>query len=125
MAKVTVDQIEYDSKEILGQGGFAIVFKGRFGDQRVAVKRIQIEGVDSSREDEFLKKHPHPNILKVFHVEEDSHFRQANVFDFSSLYFEPQSNLIICGQNPIWHHVNIACNQIYIFVYIKLRRSKW
>lgn len=62
------------SKEILGKGSFGVVFKGRFDNKDVAVKRMLIEEVDE-REEEFLTKYPHAHILKLFHVEEDDHFK--------------------------------------------------
>ena len=64
------------SKEVLGTGGFGTVFKGTFHNKTVAVKRMLIEQVDE-REEEFLKKYPHPYILKLFHVEQDDNFRQV------------------------------------------------
>ena len=67
------------SKDILGRGRFSIVFKGRFDNKDVAVKRIVLEDVDSEREEEFLTKYPHPNILKLCHGEEDENFRQVSV----------------------------------------------
>ena len=64
------------SKEILGKGGFVTVFKGRYNSGNVAIKRVLIEDIDE-REEEFLKKYPHPNISKLFHVEQDDNFRQV------------------------------------------------
>ena len=61
--------------EILGEGGFATVFKGKFENKTVAVKRILIKDVDI-REEEFLQKYPHRYILKLFHVDQDDIFRQ-------------------------------------------------
>ena len=62
------------SKDLLGKGGFATVFTGRFDSKDVAVKRMLVEDVED-REEEFLKKYPHPNILKLLHVEEDGPFK--------------------------------------------------
>ena len=64
------------SKTFLGKGGFGTVFTGRFDGNDVAVKRVRKEQVDE-REEEFLIKYSHPNILKLFHAEEDENFRYA------------------------------------------------
>ena len=66
------------SREILGRGGFSTVFKGRFDNKDVAVKRVLLEDVDS-REEEFLTNYQHPNILNLFRAEEDDTFRQVSV----------------------------------------------
>ena len=59
----------------MGKGGFATVFKGRLDGKEVAVKKVQIEVVNI-REEAFLKEYKHRNILKLYRVEEDEHFRQ-------------------------------------------------
>ena len=64
------------NKEVLGKGAFGSVYKGRFDAKEVAVKRMLIEDVDE-REEEFLTKYPHPNILKLFHAEKDDNCRQV------------------------------------------------
>ena len=67
-------QFSKNKEDMLGKGAFSIVYKGRFDNKDVAVKRIQNEDVDH-REEEFLRKYPHANILKFFHAEQDDNFR--------------------------------------------------
>ncbi|KAK4014950.1 hypothetical protein OUZ56_027462 [Daphnia magna] len=59
---------------VLGQGGFAAVFKGKFGGREVAVKRVELLKVDKREEDAMLKLE-HPNIVKLLHVEKDNDFK--------------------------------------------------
>ena len=66
------------SNEVLGEGEFSTVFKGRFDRTDVAVKRIQLENVDP-RAEEFLENHPHHLILKLIHFEQVDHFMQVFV----------------------------------------------
>ena len=72
------NKISYKKEDFLGGGSYGKVFKGRFDGKYVAVKRIQIEDFDA-REVEFLMNYQHPNILKLFHVEQDRIFRQVGV----------------------------------------------
>ena len=67
------------SKDILGKGSFAIVCKGTFDGKPVAVKRMLIEDVYA--QEEFLEKYKHPDILELFHSEDDDNFRQFLVFN--------------------------------------------
>ena len=98
----SMQKLEIDSSTILGSGGFAIVFRGYLVDDAVrpakrrkrdnpshfeegahnsksipvAVKRIQLAHIKSrDGEEEALRQLDHPNIMKLFHVESDEHFR--------------------------------------------------
>jgi serine/threonine protein kinase len=65
-------------KTVLGRGGFAFVYDGFWGPNRipVAVKRILLENVESNeREEEALRNLKHPNVINLHHVESDSNFR--------------------------------------------------
>ncbi|KAK4011162.1 hypothetical protein OUZ56_020276 [Daphnia magna] len=66
-------KIWFDHDALLGRGGFAYVFKGKFGGREVAVKRVELLEVDE-REEEAMLKLEHPNIVKLFHCEKDNHF---------------------------------------------------
>ncbi|KAK4014944.1 hypothetical protein OUZ56_027456 [Daphnia magna] len=66
-------KILFNRDAVLGQGGFGVVFKGKFGGREVAVKRVDLLKVDK-REEEALLKLDHPNIVKLFHCEKDNDF---------------------------------------------------
>ncbi len=68
--------IKIDKKQILGQGGYGIVYKGLRGKEAVAVKRIQSANTESNeKEEEALKSLNHPNVIKLLDVEIDKDFR--------------------------------------------------
>ncbi|XP_046645970.1 serine/threonine-protein kinase/endoribonuclease IRE1-like isoform X2 [Daphnia pulicaria] len=68
--------IKIDKKQILGQGGYGIVYKGLWGEEAVAVKRIQSANTESNeKEEEALKSLNHPNVIKLLDVEVDKDFR--------------------------------------------------
>ncbi|XP_057373272.1 uncharacterized protein LOC130694143 [Daphnia carinata] len=58
---------------ILGEGGFATVYRGTFGGREVAVKRVLMRDVHKKEEEAMLKL-DHPNIVKLFHCEKDENF---------------------------------------------------
>jgi serine/threonine protein kinase len=65
-----------DRNKVLGVGGFATVFEGAYDGVKVAVKRIPLEKAASiEQEEKALKMLHHPNVIKLFHVEEDQDFR--------------------------------------------------
>ena len=68
-------QIAYDRNKLLGEGGFAKVFDGRWNEKKVAVKRVQLLDVGSTQEEEALQRLNHPNVIKLFHVENNEYFR--------------------------------------------------
>jgi serine/threonine protein kinase len=70
-------EIEVDVPyEVLGWGGYGTVFKGKWNNNRVAVKRIDLFKTASyDREEAALKTFGHPNVIKLFHVESDDQFR--------------------------------------------------
>lgn len=74
----------YEPTSIIGRGAFATVFKGtmpRVGT--VAIKRIQL--VDVAGNEEFaLMSLDHPNIIKLFHVED-----RLSEFRLSAITFYP------------------------------------
>ncbi len=66
-------RIEYDRSNILGRGGFAVVFRGTFDGKPVAVKRLQEDtvAIDVQREETALRRLDHPNVIRLIHVEND------------------------------------------------------
>ncbi|KAK4011188.1 hypothetical protein OUZ56_020301 [Daphnia magna] len=66
-------KIWFDHDALLGLGGFATVFKGKFGGREVAVKRVELRHVDK-REEEAMLKLEHPNIVKLLYCEKDNDF---------------------------------------------------
>ncbi len=70
--------MEIQREAILGQGGYGIVYKGFWGPNRipVAVKRLQLLTLDNTeKEEEALIKLKHPNIIQIYHAENDTDFR--------------------------------------------------
>jgi len=82
-------KLDYDKSHILGQGGYAIVFKGRLiknnGDDvqvvDVAIKRLEKklnhqidEMISMEREFVIQKKLNHPNVVKLLHIKQDENF---------------------------------------------------
>ncbi len=75
---MSVGLLEINRKKRLGQGGNAIVHEGRYKNEKVAVKRVQLVNLKSeNREIEFLKRLNHPNVVQFKFVTEDENFRQA------------------------------------------------
>ena len=66
------------TSEILGKGGFGIVYRGFFFKETdtvtVAIKRILNDDAPR-REEDFLKRFSHRNILQLFHIQRDNDFQ--------------------------------------------------
>ena len=62
------------SKEMLGIGGFAIVYLGSFRGDRAAVKRVEIARSDE-REGNAMLKLKHPNVIRLLYKKQDQEFR--------------------------------------------------
>lgn len=69
---ITIDKISYSEKDIIGEGN-SIVYKGKYGHQNAAVKKMlctEITGEDA------LTKMNHPNVVKLLgDVEQTGPFR--------------------------------------------------
>lgn len=73
-----IDKIVFNPKEILGKGcEGTFVFRGRFENRDVAVKRILPECFNvADREVDLLQESDeHPNVIRYFCMEEDHQFR--------------------------------------------------
>jgi serine/threonine protein kinase len=68
--------LTFDRQKVLGVGGFGTVYQGVWGETKVAVKRILVGDAATTEQEEMaLKILNHPNVIKLFHVEEDLDFK--------------------------------------------------
>lgn len=77
MSKVVkIGSISFNPEHPLGKGLSSIVFRGKFGDRDVAVKRVDKSNVKlMEKEIKLLQESDaHPNIIRYFHTEEDDKF---------------------------------------------------
>ncbi|MGH0117024.1 UNVERIFIED_CONTAM: hypothetical protein FKN15_024969 [Acipenser sinensis] len=75
--EVVIGKISFKPKDVLGHGGEGtFVFRGRFDDRNVAVKRILPECFDfADREVQLLRESDeHPNVIRYFCTEKDKQF---------------------------------------------------
>ncbi len=71
-----VGDVQYDRSNVVGTGGYGVVYAGTFKGEKVAVKRIDIMRTSDNRELENNKiLLNHPNIVQFKHYEEDGDFR--------------------------------------------------
>ncbi|XP_045035201.1 serine/threonine-protein kinase/endoribonuclease IRE2 [Daphnia magna] len=74
---VNVDGIQFNRSDHLGSGGFGSVYRGKYKDQSIAVKRI-LKKADRKplvdKELNILKQLDHPNIVKLLHFASDDDF---------------------------------------------------
>ncbi len=88
--KVVSEKLCYSENEILGKGSAGFVFRGSFDHDKipVAVKRVQLASMQKEaiqkREEEALKGLDHPNVVKLYHVENDKDFKYGSV---RAIYF--------------------------------------
>lgn len=67
--------VNVDESKKIGKGAFGVVFEGTYEGNRVAVKRIPVEGADHATkateitEAERPKDLDHENVLKLLHVD--------------------------------------------------------
>lgn len=70
MSKIEVE------KDLLGEGFYGQVFKGVWNGEKVAVKRIHQQYSEYKiREELVLQRLNHPNVIKLFHAENDGAYR--------------------------------------------------
>lgn len=70
-------QVQVDRNKRLGSGAYSKVFQGRWQGIEVAVKRIQLLDFLTDREEATMQNVDHPNVLKLFAVEEDADFKSV------------------------------------------------
>lgn len=71
-------KIEVNYREILGTGGFGVVYKGKLGDRDVAVKQVlkkNMSKVEREREEKALNLLAHENVIKLFQAKDEGNFR--------------------------------------------------
>lgn len=65
--------------QILGKGGFGIVYKGKHNGEDVAIKRIELTRLEDNdknpTEDQNMELCNHRNVLKFFAVDQDGDFK--------------------------------------------------
>ena len=69
-------ELSFDRKDVIGRGGFGVVFKGKFKNSiDVAIKRFEIVKVDINFEVSYMTTFEgHPNVLRCYCVEQDVNF---------------------------------------------------
>ena len=81
-------KLQCDKEKVLGTGGQGLVLHGFWGSTPVAVKRIQLFHVKCKEEEEqALRNLKHPNVIKMFHAENDADFRYCNSIFFLNSSF--------------------------------------
>jgi len=77
---IKIGELSYHPKDVIGRGGFANVYSGRYSSRPVAIKRLErIYDKDMSaiqqREVEHMKTvGNHPNVLGCIHAEMNAEF---------------------------------------------------
>ncbi|KAI9561484.1 hypothetical protein GHT06_012442 [Daphnia sinensis] len=68
--------IEVNKGDVLGKGGFGIVYRGTYNGETIAVKKIMLENVDKHNREVTLQiQLDHENVLKILTVEQSDDFR--------------------------------------------------
>lgn len=75
----TIDKIKIvnGTHKLIGEGSFGKVFEFLFNGEQVAIKRIQIHdlNIENDREQIFMKKLVHENVLKLIDEQQDDNFK--------------------------------------------------
>lgn len=70
--------LKKENNQLLGRGGFGIVYQGKHNGENVAIKRIELSRIGSVKnltEDQNMKLCDHLNVLKVLEVDQDDDFK--------------------------------------------------
>ena len=67
-------EIVVDKEKFLGQGSYSAVFTGTFNGRQIAVKKVTLYQVNDN-EEKALQQLNHPNVIKLFHSENDNNFK--------------------------------------------------
>ncbi|KAJ3212400.1 hypothetical protein HDU67_003860 [Dinochytrium kinnereticum] len=80
LAVIPSDAIWVDTSECLGSGAAGVVYKARYGNETVVVKRLKMQSMSRSAEEEFkqeaatLSKLNHPRIVRFLGVVVDNEY---------------------------------------------------
>ena len=77
-SRTIVGNLEFDRKNILGQGVNSVVIRGTFNGEEVAVKRVPLINSVEKRlleNNQKLSRLNHPNIVQFKHYQDDDDFR--------------------------------------------------
>lgn len=69
--------ITYDREKVLGSGGYGTVFEGKWGEVKVAVKRVELKHLENSSKkgEKCLRNCNHPNVIQLFDSNKNLDFR--------------------------------------------------
>jgi Protein kinase domain len=65
---------QFITEEMIGLGGYGTVYRGRFKQRKVAIKRLQL-ALNNDRELRILQQLHHPNIVKLIWFQDIQEFR--------------------------------------------------
>jgi len=71
---VTIGEISYNNTKILGES-LSTVYRGRFNNEKVAVKIIKVLDHNRETSEDHLKELESPYIVRLLHVESYDSFR--------------------------------------------------
>lgn len=73
--------------KLLGEGCFGTVFEGIWKGIPVAIKRIPVNYIIASceQEENALKLFDHENVIKLLHVEKDKDFRYVQAQNYMNI----------------------------------------